>query len=136
LNLGFLTVGEAGNTLSLHQRRAPVSNVTEHTWGVTDEGNRLARIVEGLEQLDGILALCEVPRWPVAADVKHRVEIFRFHVGKFGRLGECLLRGRVFLEARLCGGLVVRQIAFGIDRGWPPLGEASVRSTPASLNTK
>ena len=67
LNFPVLSVGEAGSRLSLHQWRAIISNVTDHAGRVVYEDNRLAGIVEGLEQIDGITALREVPYSPVTA---------------------------------------------------------------------
>jgi len=48
LHLFFLSVREASDTLTFHQRLTLVCDMTEHTWGVAHQGNRLSRVVEGL----------------------------------------------------------------------------------------
>src|ERR1700722_10674442 len=96
----------------------------------------LAGIVEGFQKGDGHRALREVPHRAVPAWIENGVEVFRLHVRKFDRVGESLLRRRVLLETRHRRCLIFRQIAFRIEGRLPPFGEASVSSTPASLNTK
>src|ERR1700722_3880151 len=86
---------------------------------MTDQGHRLAGIVEGLDQSDGVGAFSEVPHGAVTAYVEYGVEVFRLHIGKPDRLRKRLLRRLVLLEPRHRGGLILWQIALWIDRGLP-----------------
>src|ERR1700678_3344539 len=122
LNGRFFSIGEAGDVLAFDEGRALIGDVTEDAGGMADQANCFAGTVEGFEQGDGVFAFGEVPHGAVAADVKHGVEIFRFHVRQFGRLGEGLLRGGVFFEPNLRLGLIFGQVAFRVERGLAAFG--------------
>jgi len=121
LHFCFFFIREASHALSLYQRLALVRHVAQHAGRMADQSDRLARIIKRLEQSDRHRALGKIPHRPMPAGVKYRVEVFRLHIGELDRVGERLLRRRVFLEASHRWGLVFRLIAFGIEWRLPAL---------------
>ena len=119
VHLFLFTIGKTRNAFSFHQRRTLVGHVTKHAGRMADQRDRLAGVVEGLEQSDGNRALCEVPHRTVPAHIEHRVVILRFNVGQFHCLGKCFLRRWVLLKPSHGGSLTFWQIALRVD-GWLP----------------
>ncbi|MCY1486288.1 hypothetical protein D9M68_199290 [compost metagenome] len=89
---------------------------------MADGSDRLAGIVEALDQRDRVHVVGEVPHWSVTARIEHRVEIIGLDVGKPVGVGEDPLRGGIVLEAGHRFGLVARIVAFRVDRRLPTLG--------------
>src|SRR5215471_1430698 len=98
MNRLLFTVRKARHSLALDQRSTLIHHTMENGWGMADRGNRLAGIVEGFDQSDGIGVIDQIPHWPVAAHVEYGVEIFRLHIREFDRVGKRFLRLRVLLE--------------------------------------
>src|ERR1700691_38476 len=121
LHFGFLAVREAGDALALHQRLPFVSHVAKYARRMTDQGDRFARVIEGLDQSDRGGALSEIPHRSMAADIEHRVKVLRLHIGEFDGLREFLLCFLVLFESQLRGSLIRRHIALWIERRLPSL---------------
>jgi hypothetical protein len=86
---------------------------------MTDQGNRLARVIESIDQSDGNGTLSKIPHRSVAADIEHRVKVLRLYIGEFDRLREFRLCFLVFFESRHRGSLIRGHIALWIERRLP-----------------
>src|SRR6185295_480846 len=80
VNRLLLTVSETCDTLSLNNRNPVVHHLVEHSWRVTDRGNWLAGVIEGLNQRNRIGIVDEIPHRTVATWVEYGVEIFCIHI--------------------------------------------------------
>ncbi len=91
---------------------------------------------EALDQPDRIRVFGEIPHRPVAAGIEDRVEIGLLDTVEANRPGELrLLRGSSALKRRVSSVWNIGSSLLGSSGGWPPLGDASVISAPASLKT-
>src|ERR1700722_462559 len=117
IDRSFFAVGEAGYALAFDERLALIHDAMEDTRRMTDSGHRLARVVERLDQRDGIGVIDNIPHWTVASHVKYGVELLRFHVGKLHRPRKSLLCFLILLKPRHRRGLLLQQVALWIDRG-------------------
>src|SRR5262245_10720258 len=73
----FLAVGETGNLLALNQGLAVWRlDMTQSSRGMTNQGDRLTGGKEGLDQLDRVSVLDEIPHRAVATWIEDGIEIF------------------------------------------------------------
>src|ERR1044071_5365078 len=102
---------------------------------MADQRDWLVRVIKRFQQSDGNRIFSKIPHRAMSTRIEHSIEILRH-----GRKLCCISKGTLglfaVLEARRCGCLIFGEIAFGSSGGWPPLGEASVIWTSASLKTK
>jgi hypothetical protein len=103
---------------------------------VADQSDWLARIVERFEQSDGHGALREFPHRTMSAWIKHGVVVFCSYIRELDCVGKGFCAAASFLKRAIAGVWLSGRSLFGSIGGWPPLGDASVTSTPASLKTK
>src|SRR5260370_14882742 len=117
-DLLFLAVGEAGNFLALHQKLAVRRlDVTQRTRGMTYDGDWLAGSKEGLDQLDGVLVLGEIPHRAVAARIEDGVEVLLPDAVEARGLVELGFRSRVVLEPARKVSAKLGLVALGVERG-------------------
>src|SRR5262245_61309276 len=122
-DIGLLTVSEPGHLLPLDQRLAGGGlYMAQDAWGMADQRHRLSGGKEGLDQLDGIGVVGQIPRWAVAARIEDRVVVLLFHTVEAHRLIKLALRARVLLEAAGDVRLEARILALGIERRTTALG--------------
>src|SRR5271154_5755587 len=113
----LLAVGEAGNFLALNQKLAVWRlDVTESAGGMTHYADRLTGGEEGLDQLDGVLVVGEIPHRAVATRIKDGVEVFVPDALEANGLVELSFRGRVLLEPSRKVGTEFGFVALGVER--------------------
>ena len=102
---------------------------------MADHRERLAGGEEGFQQLDRVLVFGEIPHRPMAAGVEDGIVVFLPDAIEAHRPVELSVGVGILLKPAGDVGLEVRLVALGIERRAPPLGEARVTWTPASLKT-
>src|SRR5277367_569711 len=113
----FLAVGEAGHFLALNQRLALWRlDVTQHARGMTHYADWLTCGKEGLDQLDGVLVLGEIPHRTVAARIEDGVEVFLPDAVEAKGLVELSFRSHVLLEPQREVGAEFGFVALGVQR--------------------
>src|SRR5271154_2260344 len=113
----FLAVCEAGHFLALNQRLALWRlDVTQHAGGMTHYADWLTCGKEGLDQLDGVLVLGEIPHRTVAAWIEDGVEVFLPDAVQAKGLVELGFRSRVLLEPARKVGAEFGFVALGVER--------------------
>src|SRR5262249_32240702 len=127
----LLTIGEACNLLALNQRLAVWRlDVTQHSRGMTHQGNWLTGSEKGLDQLDRVLVFGEIPHWTVATRIKDGVEAFLLDAVKAHSLVKLSFRSGVVLEPARQVGPEFGLIALGLKRGTPPLRGGECNLSP------
>src|SRR5580698_1377022 len=72
----LFTVGKPRHAFAFHERLAVVGHVVKYGRRMTNSCDRLAGIVERLDQRDGVWVIDKIPHRPVTADVENGVKIF------------------------------------------------------------
>ena len=83
---------------------------------MTHDGDWLAGGEEGLDQLDGVLVLGEIPHRAVAARIEHRVEVFLLDAVEANGLVELSFRLVVVFESERELGAELGLVALGVER--------------------
>src|SRR4051812_6234477 len=102
--------------LPLNKGLSLVCDMTENAWSVAHKRHEFAGVVKGLNQCNRILAFCYVPHGAMSARVENCVEVSRFGIGKQRGASECLLRVLINFESFHGRCLILRQVAFRINR--------------------
>ena len=82
----LFTIGKAGHAFAFHQWSPLLGHAVKHSTGMANSRDRLAGIVERLDQCNGVGVVGKIPHGAMTAHVENGVEIFRSHIRKFDSL--------------------------------------------------
>ena len=126
----LLAVGEARHPLALHDRLALELDAMEHAGRVADRGDRLAGVVEGLDEGDRMRVLGQVPHRAVAAGIEDRVVIRGLDVGEPHGVRQHRLGRGILLETPRQFGLALGRVADRVEGRLPALGRGDGHGRP------